>query len=215
MQSRRMEDMRVVNKEGDALEFSSATYQVLDEAAVPAALRTVAGFEEESGQDGIAFAWLEEGTGPRSSLGRIEIRGGRLKLECNSRRRLERGRKLIETAAGGALRHLGDSHQSMKAAMRQHASAPREAEPSRIPPEIEREVLARFQDDHYAQWPDHPLPALEGKTPRAAVRTKSGRRAVLDIIHMMENGEERARRAGRPAYDFSRLRSELGLGPDE
>ena len=169
----------------------------------------------ESGQDGIAFAWLEEGSGPRSSFGRIEIRGGRLKLECNSRRRLARGRKLIETAAGAALQHLGDSYQSVKSAMRQHSSAPAETQPSRIPPEIERELLSRFQDDHYAQWPDHPLPALEGKTPRAAVRTSSGRRAVLDIIHMMENGEDRARLAGRPAYDFSRLRAELSLGPDE
>jgi hypothetical protein len=191
---------------------------VLDEVAVPAALRAVPGFEEEPEQDSpdaLAFAWLDEGSGPRSSFGRIEIRGGRLKLECNSRQRLARGRKLVETAAGGALQHLGDSHQSVKSAMREHASAPPKDRTSEIPPEIERELLSKFQDDHYAQWPDHPLPALEGKTPRAAVRTKSGRRAVLDIIHMMENGEERARRAGRPAYDFSRLRAELGLGPDE
>ena len=219
MHQKRTENLQVVNKEGDPLEFSSATYQVLDEAAATAALRTVPGFEEETqpadSPDVRAFAWLEEGTSPRSSFGRIEIRGGRLKLECNSRRRLARGRELIEAAAGGALKHLADSYRSLKSARRRQSETGSKPEPTGIPPEVEREVLAKVQDKHYADWPDRPLPALEGRTPRAAMKTPGGRRAVLDLVHMMENGEERAKRAGRPAYDFSRLRADLGFGPDE
>jgi len=213
----RKENLRVVNKEGDPLEFCSATYQVVEEAALLSALRSVAGFEEERDTEEGAreFAWLEEGEGPRSSFGRIEIRGARLKLECNSRKRLERGRKLIEQAAGKAVSHLGDSFQSVKSALREHRAAPpRETEPG-IPPEVEREILTKLQDEHYSKWPDQALPALDGRTPREAVRTGAGRRSVLEIIHSMENSEERLRREGRPHYDFSKLREQLGLERDE
>ena len=44
---------------------------------------------------------------------------GRLRLECNSRKRLERGRSLVEDYAGAHVRHLGDSFESVKAAMKE------------------------------------------------------------------------------------------------
>ena len=67
---------------------------------------------------------------------------------------------------------------------------------------------------HYDRWPDDPLPALGGKTARQAVKTKSGRKAVLDLIREMEHDESREARAGQPAFDFTALRKTLGLEQD-
>ena len=65
--------------------------------------------------------------------------------------------------------------------------------------------------EHYARWPDDPLPALGGKTARQAVKTKAGRQAVLELIRDMEHDEAREARQGQPAFDFTGLRKTLGL----
>jgi hypothetical protein len=62
---------------------------------------------------------------------------------------------------------------------------------------------------HYADWLDHPLPALAGKTPREAARTAQGRSAVDVLLKDMENHEQRSTRDA--AFDFSTQRRELGL----
>jgi tetratricopeptide (TPR) repeat protein len=210
-------ELRVVNAEGDDLEFSAAVYQVQDEAPLISALETVAPFEVEEGEaPGVrSFAWLEQGTdGPRRSYGRIEVRDGRLRLECNSRKRLEIGRQLVEQYGGAWLRHLGDSFQSLDAMKRKvREEKPRrkaEREPS-LPPEVERELLSKIKREHYERWADERLPALGGRTPREAAGSEKGRRALEDLLRTMENAEERARREGDVAFDFSVVRKSLGM----
>jgi hypothetical protein len=207
--------MQMVNYEGDPIEFSAATYRVLDKAALLSALQNAPEFEDHTSEtdtpDIHSFAWLEIGDQEsRRSYGQINISDGQLRLECNSRRRLKRGRKLLEEHAGRAIEHSKDSFESLKAAKRRVATAPKE-KAAEIPFEIESELLQKVKDEHYAKWPDEPLPALGGKTPRSAVRRADGRSRVIDLIRTMENSEERARKEGRPAYSFSRLREDLGL----
>jgi hypothetical protein len=210
-------DRKVVNAEGDAIVFSSAAYEILDETGLIAALSSVKVFEDTTSRGDPPgernFGWMESvAEGPRRSYGHIRVGGGRLRLETNSRRRLEIGRQLLEKNAGSFLKHLGDSFETADAAMKRVSrEGPREPKPTGIPPEVERELMLKFKSEHYAKWPDEPLPALDGKTPREAVRSQVGRKAVDDLIRMMENGEERERREGRPAFDFSPVRKALGL----
>jgi hypothetical protein len=63
---------------------------------------------------------------------------------------------------------------------------------------------------HYADWPDQPLPALGGRTPREVVRTAKGRVEVDLLIKTMENFEHRGGGSGE-CFDFSGIRRELGL----
>jgi hypothetical protein len=208
--------LQVVNAEGDLMEFGAAEYEVRDEAAVLAALAAAKPFEAGTDDEpGIrTFAWLEQTKGPRRSYGHIEVREGKLRLECNSRERLEIGRQLVEKHAGRWLGHLGDSFQSLDE-IKQRAldpnTEPREPEKSSIPPEVEREIIARYKAEHYAHWVDEPLPALHGRTPREASRSEAGRRDLEALLRYMENGEERARRAGRAAFDWSSVRKTLGM----
>ena len=68
-----------------------------------------------------------------------------------------------------------------------------------------------FKEQHYSDWVDHPLPALAGRTPREATRSKSGRDEVNQLLKEMEHLEERAPTGSR--FAFSKLRHELGLEP--
>jgi hypothetical protein len=119
---------------------------------------------------------------------------------------------LLETHAAHLLKHQGDWHQSLDEFKQQVADSREPPERTRpIPAEVERELILRMKAQHYARWPDDPLPALGGKTARQAVKTKSGRKAVVELIRDMEHGEAREAKAGRPAFDFSALRKTLGL----
>jgi hypothetical protein len=59
----------------------------------------------------------------------------RLILETSSRARANRGRGLIEKAAGSALRHRATRFESLEKAMERHASKPGKTPAEPIPPE--------------------------------------------------------------------------------
>jgi hypothetical protein len=207
--------MRIVNAEGNALEFSHTIYEVSDFDAAAAALRAAKMFDETTSADDtpgvLRFAWLESGEGPRRSYGSIELGDGELKVECNSRERLAIGRQLVEKHAGEYLRHIEDNFTPVAEAMEKMPAAAAGTPKGKIDPEVERAIILQFKAEYYAKWPDQRLPALEGRTPREVARSESGRRALEDLIRDLENGEEHERRAGRPAHDFSELRKELGM----
>jgi hypothetical protein len=212
-----LKNLQVVNREGDAVEFCRADYTVLDEPALLAKLRSLEELKEAPGKPGEAhFAWLETvAVGPRSVYGHLQVGGGHLRLEAQSRTRLQLGRGLLETHASRLLKHQGDSYQSLNELKERVAASrgPRE-EHLPIPTEAEREALLRVKAQHYSTWPDDPLPALGGKTARQAVKTKAGRKAVLDLIRDFEHREAREAKAGQPAFDFRPLRRTLGLEED-
>jgi hypothetical protein len=216
MARQRLADLRVVNAEGDELEFCSAVYRVEDEESVIARFEAATQFEADNSNDAAVrtFAWLEQGVeGLRRSYGRIEIRDGKLRLECNSRKRLAIGRQLVEKYGYGVIEHLGDSFQSLEALKREAlAEKPRaKGAYAPLPPEVEREVISKVKAEHYARWVDEPLPALEGRTPRQAARSEVGRRQLEDLLRTMENAEERSRQQGGVAFDFVALRKALDL----
>ena len=217
LSDRWLKNLQVVNREGDTLEFCRADYSVLDELALLTKLRSLAELKEEPGKPGEAhFAWLETATqGPRAVYGHVQTGGGHLRLETQSRTRLQLGRGLLEAHAGRLLKHQDDAYQSLDEIKRQAAASGEPVERAQaIPPEIEREMILQMKANHYARWPDDPLPALGGKTARQAVKTPAGRKAVLDLIRDMEHGEARGAKQGDLAFDFTPLRKTLGLDKD-
>ncbi len=208
-----LKNLRVANREGEEVAFCHADYSVPDEPGLLARLRSLPELQEESGASGEAhFAWTDAAAeGPRTIYGHIQTGGGHLRLEAQSRTRLQLGRGLLEAHAGALLKHQGDTHLSLDEFKEQVASGRAPEADERIPTEKEREIILQMKAQHYDRWPDDPLPALGGKTARQAVKTKSGRQAVLELIRAMERDETREARAGQPAFDFTALRKALGL----
>ena len=215
-----VKNLRMVNREGDALEFCHSDYAVLDEAALLAVLRALEELREEAGAPGaVRFGWLGPAEGDsRHVYGHVAVAGGKLRLEAQSRTRLMLGRSLLEAHAARLLKHEGDvcltqeewKAQAMTAGAARNEDRPGEAALP-VPNEEERQVILEIKARHYSTWPDDPLPALGGRTARHAVKTKAGRQAVISLLREMEQDEARAAKRGDPAFDFGIIRQALGL----
>lgn len=123
--------------------------------------------------------------------------------------RADRLRARLQDACGALLSHRAREHSSPFA-----PPGPARA-PGRIPPRNEipeaeaNRIVREMLDRHYADWPDHPLPALDGQTPRQAVRSAEGKERVRTLIKSFEHAA--ARGPAGQAPDTARLRRELGL----
>jgi hypothetical protein len=197
----------VVTAEGDPLAPTKTVFDIAHQARVSAALEGHPALER---QDDGSFTWLQPTESYARILGTITIGAGRLTVEAMSESRADHGRQFIEQLLGDAVRFRVTSSENFE-----HTLAVRSRdEPelaSTLPPELEQEVLAQFYDQHYRTWPDVPLPALGGRTPRKAAKLKTVRPKLEAVLRQLENRTERDRLAGRPAADLAWLWSELGL----
>ncbi|HKO51317.1 MAG TPA: antitoxin Xre/MbcA/ParS toxin-binding domain-containing protein [Polyangiaceae bacterium] len=82
---------------------------------------------------------------------------------------------------------------------------------TKFPQEFARAVLLDHLREFCAAWPDQPHPALNGETPRRRAAAPEGLEQVEALIDEMEQQAQ-----GTPvaeAWNFERLRLELGLAP--
>lgn len=201
--------------EGDEIVFARAVFDVLDAAALERALAAQPALARAEGD---RYEWLEPESagGGRRSLGTFVRQPGRLVLETTSSARAERGRAFLESIAGAAVRHRATTLESVEQALR-HRPTPADPEVAEVPPEIVARVAQDYYERHYRGWVDTPLPALGGRTPRAAAASKAGRPRLVALLKEMESRAARERLAGRPAYDFGWMWGELGVerpGPE-
>ena len=142
-------------------------------------------------------------------LGAVRLDRTGLRLETNSIERADTLRARLEKACGGLITHRAREHSSAFAPP-SPGKIPRgsSARDAQLPKEVEERMVRKFLDRHYATWPDYPLPALDGLTPREAVGTAEGRERVRTLLKSFDH---HAARAPGPAPDTDRIRRELGL----
>jgi hypothetical protein len=199
------------NTDGDAVLLTTDHFEITPRMR-PAVEAKLARLEDvdppQLGEDPAVYVFHGPGNPMHPSwettlIGRAEIDDTSLRLETNSRARADTLRERVESAVGDGIRHRAREHVDPRSRKR---TPTRDDEP--MPPEAGRLVL-EFKQRHYADWPDQPIPALNGRTPREAVRTADGREAVDLLLKDMENREQRE--GGGAAFDFSGLRRELRL----
>jgi len=165
----------------------------------------------DAGRGSTGYNFLRPGDSKAGSPGSVLIGHARLsrkalEIETNSMERADELRDRIEAACGDWIHHRGRVHADPLSS--QADPAPPDATgPALSSPEMDQ-ILLQYKQRHYADWVDHPLPALAGKTPRDAVRTPKGRTSVDVLIKEMEYMEQQA---GGAAFDFSGIRRELGF----
>jgi hypothetical protein len=200
---------QMLTAEGDELLFASAVFDVRDREALDRALGSHADLNR---QDDGSYAWFEPGGSEefRRGLGAFVFKDERLVLETMSKPRAERGRAFLEGLAGDAVRYRTTRLESVERAL-ERRSAPPARPAAELPPEVQAEVIGGYLEQHYRGWPDEPLPALRGQTPREAAQSKTGRPRLVALLKDMESLSARERLEGRPAYDFGWMWAELGL----
>lgn len=207
---------RLANTDGEDLIKTFVRFEVSDSAGLAAALDGATDLDRNP--DG-KTAWLWTGKNQEGKivhLGRLVLEGKSLALECNSVRRGERGRAMIEVVAGDTVRHRTTTHENIEKkvrdAIRLHGSdgAP-EPSPDELPRAVQEALVLDALARHYRKWIDDQIPALDDHTPRQAAADASLRPKLADLIRGLEGFYQQALMDGKPAYDPSWMWSELGI----
>jgi len=136
-----------------------------------------------------------------------------LVAEVNWEERGKRFRKISDEVLPAGSRHLSTVLESVEAALeaylREYPAGPPENDLNEQP-EVQG-LLKEHLRAHYRAWPDMKLPALKGKTPRQAMRTKDGREMVEALLLDLEQMERREARLDEDI--LPELRATLGIGP--
>jgi hypothetical protein len=204
----------LVNTDGDPLLLTQDCWSFAraQRQEIVAQIETIEGTEAEESESGDVFAVLREGNRQHKDwdntiIGRIEISDVAIVADTNSIARADALRLRIEEACHGLLRRGKRSHTDPTAALAKPAEASRA--PARTPTPEEQAIVLEYKERHYAGWLHDSIPALGGKTPPEAARTKNGRENLEIILKEIELTESHEPEPAR--YDVNNLRRVLGL----
>ena len=196
---------------GEPMLFSRALFEIMDKTTVQTGLAKIKGFEQNQDEDDYTWHDKRNKDGSATILGTAKIKDNKLILERNSKKRLEKGKRLILKTLSDAVVHKLDTFQDPLEAMKSHKESSTAKPENELPMELQQKVHAQFMQKHCEKWLKDKIPALGGRTPMQTVKTEEGRRKVIDLLKSFENIEELNRQEGRPHYDISWMWQRLGL----
>jgi hypothetical protein len=182
----RQQGPELANTSGDMLELITAQFGCSDPQAVRQALKRRKDMDYDEKSD--SFCWFEESaakTGMRTLLGCITVSKTSVKAEVNSKNRLERLQKILEQIGLVYQMHTSKNAQDLRNLARSIV-APKKSKPRELP----KELLSAAQEHlaaYYMDWLDQPIPALNHKTPRQAVKTAKGAQSVKVLIESLSD----------------------------
>jgi len=195
---------QLCNTDGDPLEFHRLVYEVssTEEAFEklcglcvtegPDELRAGAKRDDSGRVIRVEFPWDREGHKlspgmPNTVLGRIVIDGRRLTADVNSAERAKTLRREIGARLGAGahfkLDEIRDVDSMMKEPTQAGVAKKHSAKHDELMqhPEVQAH-LAGMIAKHWEGWVNQKIPALEGKSPREAVKSPDGREAVEALL---------------------------------
>jgi hypothetical protein len=151
--------------------------------------------------------------GERRILGTVLLRDDALLLQTNSVERADRGRELLACALGALVGPPLTSMQTPEQVMADLPEAgPMEQTELPLAPADAAVAIKQVLDRHYREALKSPVPMLGDRSPKQAVRSKSGRRQVAEWLKYLENqSTHRAGASGEPCYDFTWMWEALGI----
>ena len=154
--------------------------------------------------------------GSNTVLGRIKIVGRKLTVEVNSDKRAKVIKKKIETALGSQARFVTKVIESVEGNLGRDP-APNRSESSSIPldqlPLEAMDAVRKMASQHWGEWYDDKIPALNGMTPKQASENKEGRELLEALLNSYEQRSGHAINAATNLFqpDIQEIRGKLGL----
>jgi hypothetical protein len=209
----------LVNTDGDPLALTTLNFELrCTPAEAFAALRPLDVVSpsdedalEESGRDAsgrltsFMMYWTKRGNKKIKSwdnthLGRITVGGSVMTAEVNSNKRAARLKREVAKRLGARAAYVRAVIESTEHMLEQARAGKGGPLPETDP--ALRELEAALQEQHWTAWLDESVPALAGKTPRQAARSREGREMLNALLADFEW------RGGAPV---ARLRAALKL----
>ncbi|MBS2029787.1 MAG: SEC-C domain-containing protein [Deltaproteobacteria bacterium] len=201
------------NTDGELLEPVKLIFEFdrSEREAIAAGLEALAESPEQSRGQAI-YTFLRSGNRmhpdwENTIVGRALLKDDSLELEANSRKRATALRQKVVRKLGKKIRFVSREVEDVGEMLEDSRGA--RPKPYAVPPPEALEAARAFIEQHYRSWPDVPLPAFKGMTPREAARDPAMRREVLQLLKEIESGARRS----LPPIDVSFLWHELGLSP--
>jgi hypothetical protein len=189
---------------GEPVVFSEALFEIKDHEAVRIGLPTIKGIEQD--QDDYTWYDKRKQDGSATILGTVEIKDNKLTLVSNSKKRLQRGKKLILGAVGGAVVHKIDTFQDPMEAIKAHKEQSPEHEDD-LPMEVQQQLYSQFMQNYHENGLVKKSQPLTTRLLWKLSRLKK----VIELLKLYENVEERKKGEGRPHYDLAWVWQRLGI----
>ncbi len=166
----------------------------------------------------IKIPWLKKGNRENKSwdntvLGHILIKNDNLILETNSDERFNKGKELLNSLLGKAIKFKQRHIESIEQAINKKSGQNKNKKPKENLmelPEVQKH-MALMVKSHWGNWFDEPIPALDNKTPREAAKTKKGK-GLLEALFLEYERYDADRRENDPfKADISYLKKELSM----
>ena len=221
----------VTNTDGEPMSFRTLNYTVesaevafqalhsLSATCSPQELRQDARLDDQGSIEHVQFNWSRVETSPKKALQNttlavIKLTGTTMTVEVNSEAREQAIREHIHERLGDKAEYLRTDVKSVETALREHrekgGSQSVEDEDLQKHPEVQK-AMREMMERHWAGWLDASIPALDGQTPRQAMRTKSGRERLEVLIREAELRDAKATPPGLQQPIIDKVRKELGL----
>ena len=225
---------KLQNTDGEALVLHKLVFSIVDAQAAAAAFDaaqlgedgSIVADGERRATDGklleAEWTWMRAGNAmhknwDNTTLARLELKHGQLRVEVNSVERAARARGLVERLLGANAEFRVSKPESSESLLERARQSPEPAKRSEHEqlmqlPEV-REKLREVLLGHYTGWLDTELPVLGNRTPRQVVRDADGREAVEALIAQIERDAQKKTPPLDPAIT-QMLRREPGLPAD-
>ena len=208
--------------EGDPLEPTRIEFRLPDRSCAIAALDASVDFDRDDPNDDRRYSFWgpdKSGTfgGGRVLLASIEVGERSLVGEVMARSRAKRLQAALSAADPAAFEFISEMSEDIEefgeARRWTKQETPRDDEIDPMQTAEVKEYMATLEEQWRRKWLDEPVPALSGRTPREAARSRTLRPRVIALLKEFEARSERGEREGRPAYDHSWMWKELDLQP--
>ena len=211
------------NTDGEAMVFTNSIYEFNPSArlSVVEGMSRITEFESAAGKKAGTshFTWVEPSAKPimgNVAKGVIRVRKKYIETECNSKERDILLRHKLESVLAGSIKHKktsckypSDILTSGKAAASGSKKAPPILNIEELPEEAQTGIREHIEKMHM-DWADTPVPVLNNRTPREAVREPKGKEQVIRLINDWENMQSRMKDQ-QMVFDFNKLRKSLEL----
>lgn len=183
--------------------------------------------EAISGEDGklkkLEFSWYKKGNKKHKSwdntvLGHIELNENKMIISVNSNERAEKIKKIVNKSLGKIAVYKNSVIEDLNSAIEGKGSIPlqnpNEQNDFMNMPEVQKKIKEMMKD-HWSNWIDEKVPALGGKTPRQASRSKDGRELLDGLLAEFERAAITSPQPGVSVGTFRQIREDLGIQKED